>query len=78
LQLTSDAKLVVVDWDQKRVQQIWPKDFSISDDDLEEDISVALNTPINASPTVDWGSFSFSRAKSGFFGFKVSERLTLV
>ena len=73
LLLTKDAKLVIVDRDQKRVQQIWPKDFSITDEALEEDISVALNTPINASPSIDWNSFSFSRAKSGFFGFKVTE-----
>jgi len=59
-----------VDHDQKLVQQLWPRDFSISDEQIEEDISVALNTPINASPNVDWRSFNFSRAKSGFFAFK--------
>ena len=41
-----DAKLVIVDRDTKKVQQLWPKDFTITEEAIEEDISVALNTPI--------------------------------
>ena len=40
-----NAKLVVLDHERKIVQQIWPGDFSIKDEQIEEDISIALNTP---------------------------------
>ncbi|KAJ3276372.1 Mitochondrial distribution and morphology protein 31, mitochondrial precursor [Terramyces sp. JEL0728] len=61
-----DPKLVIVDHDTKTVQQVWPRDFSLTDEAVEEDISVALNTPINKSPDFHWQSFNISRAKSGF------------
>ncbi|KAI8896777.1 hypothetical protein BC833DRAFT_80544 [Globomyces pollinis-pini] len=41
-----DAKLVIIDHDTKTIQQIWPRDFSITDDAIEEELSVNLNTPI--------------------------------
>jgi ankyrin repeat domain-containing protein 13 len=41
-----EPRLVICDHDTKLVQNIWPRDFTISEADIEEDISVALNTPI--------------------------------
>ncbi|KAJ3305940.1 hypothetical protein HDV03_000782 [Kappamyces sp. JEL0829] len=68
--LTADPKLVILDRDTKKIQQIWPKDFTIDDAALEEDISVLLNTPIHATPDLHWKEASLTRAKSGFFAFK--------
>jgi hypothetical protein len=36
---------VVLDHDTKTIQQIWPNDFAITEEQIEEDISVSLNTP---------------------------------
>jgi hypothetical protein len=66
-----EKRFVVCDHDTKLIQQLWPRDFTISDQDLQEDISVALNTPIMGSPDFDFQNVKISRAKSGFFGFKV-------
>ena len=44
--LPIDPKLVIIDRDTKIIQQIWPKDFTIDEAALEEDINVLLNTPI--------------------------------
>jgi hypothetical protein len=41
-----EPRLVICDHDTKLVQQIWPRDFTISEEDIKEDVSVALNTPI--------------------------------
>jgi hypothetical protein len=41
-----EPRLVICDHDTKLVQHIWPRDFTISEEDIEEDVSVALNTPI--------------------------------
>jgi hypothetical protein len=46
LSLFLDPRLVICDHDTKKIQQIWPQDFTISEDAIIEDISVALNTPI--------------------------------
>ena len=40
-----DPKLVILDHDTKVIQQVWPNDFTIADEQIEEDISIALNTP---------------------------------
>ncbi|KAJ3000081.1 Ankyrin repeat domain-containing protein 13C [Globomyces sp. JEL0801] len=58
-----DAKLVIIDHDTKTIQQIWPRDFSITDDAIEEELS-------NAAPHVQWDYTNISRAKSGFLAFK--------
>lgn len=42
---SGDPRLVILDHDTKIIQQIWPNDFSISDEQIEQDISIALNTP---------------------------------
>jgi hypothetical protein len=67
----NDKRFCICDHDTKTVQQIWPKDFSIDETGIEEDISVALNTPIHASPSFNLDSFVATRAKSGFYGFRV-------
>jgi hypothetical protein len=67
----SSPRLVICDHDTKVVQQIWPKDFTISNEAVEEDINVALNTPIHATPALNLETFLATRAKSGIFGFRV-------
>lgn len=68
--ILNDKKLVIIDRDAKIIQQVWPRDFSISDEDIELEISVSLNTPIHALPKIHWDQVLVSRLKTGFL-FKV-------
>ncbi|KAL2913345.1 hypothetical protein HK105_207090 [Polyrhizophydium stewartii] len=64
------SRLAICDHQRRIVQQVWPRDFSLSDEAVQEELSVSLNTKINAAPVVDWSSFSFTRAQKGFLAFK--------
>ncbi|KAJ3107265.1 hypothetical protein HDU96_007954 [Phlyctochytrium bullatum] len=64
-------RLVIADHQRHLVQQVYPRDFSLSDEDVEEEISVSLNTSIIAPPEIDFQSFNLSRAQSGFWSLKV-------
>ncbi|KAI8922906.1 GPCR-chaperone-domain-containing protein [Entophlyctis helioformis] len=64
------SRLVICDHQRRLVQQVWPRDFKIDDQGVEEELSVSLNTNINAPPDIDWSSFSFKRAQKGFLAFK--------
>ncbi|KAI8914203.1 GPCR-chaperone-domain-containing protein [Gorgonomyces haynaldii] len=61
-----ENRLVLLDHERKIVQQLWPKDFTLDDAAIEEEISVSLNTPIRSKVDVDWTSVRFTRAKSGY------------
>ncbi|KAJ1526472.1 Ankyrin repeat domain-containing protein 13A, partial [Nowakowskiella sp. JEL0078] len=66
-------KIVIADHERKTVQQIYPWDFSLSDDDVEEDLNIALNSAIIGQPEVDFDSINFSRSKVGFWKSDRSE-----
>ncbi|KAI9340253.1 GPCR-chaperone-domain-containing protein [Obelidium mucronatum] len=58
-------KLVVIDHQRRLVQQIYPNDFSLSSHDLEQEISILLNTPIISPPRFDFSQVNISRAQTG-------------
>ncbi|KAI8807218.1 GPCR-chaperone-domain-containing protein [Cladochytrium replicatum] len=64
-------KLVICDHQRKLVQQLYPRDFSISENDIDEEISVALNTRINGQMDIDFSSLSVIRSQTGFWSFKI-------
>lgn len=64
------AKLVLVDHQRQVVQTLWPKDFGMSDKEIQEEISISLNSPINSQPLIDASALSIKRAQSGFWNFK--------
>ncbi|KAI8847270.1 GPCR-chaperone-domain-containing protein [Chytridium lagenaria] len=79
-------RLVICDRQRQIVQQVYPRDFTLSDKDVEEEISVSLNTDIwvlwkavladaflskIAPPEIDFQSLNVSRAQNGFWSFKV-------
>ncbi|KAI9349996.1 GPCR-chaperone-domain-containing protein [Zopfochytrium polystomum] len=64
-------KLVICDHQRNLVQQIYPQEFKITQKDIEEEISVSLNTNIVAPPEADFQSFNLTRAQSGFWSFKI-------
>ncbi|KAJ3413693.1 Ankyrin repeat domain-containing protein 13C [Chytridiales sp. JEL 0842] len=66
-------KLVVCDHQRRLVQQVYPMDFTISDEDISEEVSVCLNTDIIAPPEIDFQGFNLNRAQSGFWSFKVDK-----
>lgn len=61
-----DRRLVILDHETQKIEQIWPRDFSISDAQVDEEISVFLNTAIRAHPEIDYSSFSVQRATTGY------------
>ncbi|KAJ3023770.1 hypothetical protein HKX48_001298 [Thoreauomyces humboldtii] len=71
------SRLVVCDHQRRLVQQLWPRDFTIGDQEVQEELSVSLNTKMVTPPQFDFSSFSSSRTQSGFWAFKVdrSERV---
>ncbi|KAJ3192388.1 Ankyrin repeat domain-containing protein 13C [Irineochytrium annulatum] len=67
-------RLVICDHQRNLVQQVYPRDFTLTDQDVEEELSVSLNTNILvqiAPPEIDFQSFNLSRAQNGFWTFKV-------
>ena len=48
--ILNHSRLVVIDHERKVLQTLWPKDFSMSDEEIEKEISIALNTPIKSPP----------------------------
>ncbi|KAI8805606.1 GPCR-chaperone-domain-containing protein [Cladochytrium replicatum] len=64
-------KLVICDHQRKLVQQLYPRDFSISQNGIDMEISVALNTRINGQLDVDLSSLNVIRAQTGFWSFKI-------
>ncbi|KAJ3210156.1 hypothetical protein HDU67_005615 [Dinochytrium kinnereticum] len=70
-QTATGPNLVIYDEQRRLVQQVYPRDFTLSDQDVEEEISVSLNTNIMATPEIDFQSFNMSRAQNGFWSFKV-------
>ncbi|KNC97966.1 uncharacterized protein SPPG_06954 [Spizellomyces punctatus DAOM BR117] len=64
-------QLVICDHQRRVVQLVWPRDFSIGAKEVEEEISISLNTKMVAAPEFDFSSFSLSRTQSGFWTFKV-------
>ncbi len=64
------ARLVLVDHQRQVVQTLWPKDFGMSDKEIQEEISISLNSPINSQPLIDASLLSIKRAQSGFWNFK--------
>ncbi|TPX62666.1 hypothetical protein PhCBS80983_g00309 [Powellomyces hirtus] len=65
------SRLVICDHQRRLVQQLWPRDFTIGDEQIQEEISVSLNTKMVTPPDFDFSSFSASRTQSGFWTFKV-------
>ncbi|KAI9005208.1 GPCR-chaperone-domain-containing protein [Gaertneriomyces semiglobifer] len=64
-------RLVVIDHQRRLVEQIWPRDVTVGNKQVEEEISLALNTKMLTTPDVDFTSIGLSRAQSGFWTFKV-------
>ncbi|KAJ3355747.1 hypothetical protein HDU83_002752 [Entophlyctis luteolus] len=58
-------KLVICDHDRRVVQQIYPQDFSLSDNDIEEEISIAMNSPLLAPPELHCEKAKVSRVQQG-------------
>lgn len=67
---TNGPELVICDHQRHVVQQVYPRDFTLNERDIEEEISVCLNTNIIATPEINFQSFNLSRAQNGFWGFK--------
>ncbi|KAI8820237.1 GPCR-chaperone-domain-containing protein [Fimicolochytrium jonesii] len=65
------SRLVICDHQRKLVQQLWPRDFTIGDDEIAEELSISLNTTMVTPPEFDLSRFSLSRTKSGFWTFKI-------
>lgn len=61
-----NSRLVLLDHQTKTIEQIWPKDFTIPDLLVQEELSAALNTSIRSGPEIDWSSVSVVRAKTGY------------
>ncbi|KAI8609722.1 GPCR-chaperone-domain-containing protein [Chytriomyces sp. MP71] len=66
-------KLVLCDHQRHVVQQIYPHDFTLSAQDLEEEISIVLNSPLVATPEFDFSAVQVTRLQTGLL-FK-SERI---
>ncbi|KAJ3087544.1 hypothetical protein HK102_010813 [Quaeritorhiza haematococci] len=64
------ARLVICDHQRRLVQQVYPQSFALSDEEVEEDISINLNTKIVAVPQPDYSSFTISRSQTGFWPFR--------
>ncbi|RKO83388.1 GPCR-chaperone-domain-containing protein, partial [Blyttiomyces helicus] len=64
-------RLVICDHQRRLVQQVWPRDFTLAPEDVEEEISVALNTKLMGTPEIDFSAVKLMRAQSGFWSFKV-------
>ncbi|KAI9093030.1 GPCR-chaperone-domain-containing protein [Phlyctochytrium arcticum] len=62
--------LVICDHQRRLVQRVWPRDFTIGDKDIEEEISLNMNTKMVTAPEFDFTSFSLSRSQTGFWTFK--------
>ncbi|KAJ3160113.1 Ankyrin repeat domain-containing protein 13C [Geranomyces michiganensis] len=67
----ASSRLVICDHQRRLVQQLYPRDFSIGDDQVQEELSVSLNTKMVTPPSFDFTSFAASRTQSGFWTFKV-------
>ncbi|KAI8610750.1 GPCR-chaperone-domain-containing protein [Chytriomyces sp. MP71] len=58
-------KLVLCDHQRRVVQQIYPHDFTLSEQDIEEEISITLNSPLVAAPEFDFSAVQVTRLKTG-------------
>ncbi|KAJ3167176.1 Ankyrin repeat domain-containing protein 13A [Geranomyces variabilis] len=65
------SRLVICDHQRRLVQQLYPRDFTIGDEQVQEELSVSLNTKMVTPPSFDFSSFAASRTQSGFWSFKV-------
>ncbi|KAJ3407286.1 hypothetical protein HDU80_009183 [Chytriomyces hyalinus] len=69
-------KLVLCDHQRRIVQQVYPHDFSLSEQDIEEEVSISLNSPIVAAPEFDFSKIQVSQLQQGLI-FK-SNRVEMV
>lgn len=67
---SDQARLVLIDHQRQVVQTIWPKDFRMSDKEVQEEISISLNSPIISQASIDFSSLSITRAQTGFWNFR--------
>ncbi|KAJ3036748.1 hypothetical protein HDV00_002410 [Rhizophlyctis rosea] len=59
-------RLVICDRQRRLVQQLWPWEKDLDDQEVHEEVSVALNTKIIGLPMIDFSTFSVSRAQTGW------------
>ncbi|KAJ3090527.1 hypothetical protein HK100_007410 [Physocladia obscura] len=58
-------RLVICDHQRRVVQQVYPQDFTLSETDLEEEISIALNSPLVTPPEFNFSKVETGRVQSG-------------